>query len=300
MWTASLHSPLSTLVPQIQLLVPNFAICSEKLRYHCPTYHFTLPAQTTSCLWLRVVLALGLTASSKLLNFWCCILHPWILCWAGTFFLLIRPPETSRAEVEFKMLCDALLFDTRDTEDKLFVAEDVAIPPHSSALSTVSCSTVADASALFTPSATFVCHKCSLLLFALLEVCESVSRLLVLNQLSCTLTLLRGDCIGRIQCVDLAAIINMSTASIATHEVARVACNPVQEPTSFNVLNGSHRRHLDFFPMRLASVPSRQVPFFFKLFPWVTCHLFVIASTWVPAHHCDKGHIIVRNRAPCY
>lgn len=147
--------------------------------------------------------------------------------------------DCSRAEVEFQTLCDAPLLDAREPDDKVFVAEDVTIPPHSSALATVSCNLVADASALFTPSAIFARRKCSPLPFAVLDVHAGISRLLVSNQLSCPLTLLRGECVGRVQCVDPAAIIDMPTGSTATHEVAGMTCNPAQEPTSPDVLHSS-------------------------------------------------------------
>lgn len=194
--------------------------------------HITLAAVCTA----RVVIN-GLLYIVEFLGLYSCS-HDFIL---GRDFLSTNKAVTdcSRAEVEFQMLCHAPLLDAREPEAEVFVAKDITIPPHSSALATVSCDIVADVSALFTPSAILAHRKCSPLPFALLDVHAGVSSLLIANRLSCPLTLLCGECIGRPQCVDPAAIIDIPNSSIATHEVTGVTCNPTQESTLPDVLNSS-------------------------------------------------------------
>ncbi|KAH6922955.1 hypothetical protein HPB50_020317 [Hyalomma asiaticum] len=66
---------------------------------------------------------------------------------------------------------------------------------------------------------TFLRRKCSTLPFALLDVRDSFSKLLLSNQLSCPQILLRGECAGRVQCVDPSTVIKPPSI-ITTHEVA--------------------------------------------------------------------------------
>lgn len=117
--------------------------------------------------------------------------------------------DCARAEVEFSPLCDAPLLDALHQPPKLLVREDTDIPPGTFALVPVSCNAHTDATVFFTPSDVFTSRRALPLPFATIDIAAGSSNIFVLNPLSAPVTLLAGECLGRVEDLDSSSLVDV-------------------------------------------------------------------------------------------
>lgn len=111
--------------------------------------------------------------------------------------------DCARAEVALFPLADFALPDPSARKAaKLTVVSDTDIPPEVSVLVSVSCSAEPDATVLFAPSPIFQRRKALPLPFAILTTASGLSTMLVCNPFPYSVTLLRGESLGRVQPID--------------------------------------------------------------------------------------------------
>lgn len=115
-----------------------------------------------------------------------------------------------RAEVELFPFMDPA--DTGSPSlplQKLIVAEDTTVPPSAAVLVPLSCSSLSEENVLFTPSPLFVHRRCFLLPFAVLNVEDGETTIVVANPGSWPRSLLRGECLGTVEPMDCAVIVDV-------------------------------------------------------------------------------------------
>lgn len=123
--------------------------------------------------------------------------------------------------------------DSPSPSPKLVVAAEVVISPFSAALVSVSCDSVCDSSALFTPSEDCARRRNLVLPFAVVTLANGAGAVYACNPFPCSSTLLQGECIGRLDTFDaifpLDAPYNMAALPINAVTSATASASPDQD-----------------------------------------------------------------------
>lgn len=131
----------------------------------------------------------------------------------------------SRAEVELS----SVLFDgSCNAATKLLVAEDTDVPPSSSVIVPLCCTSVPDATVLFTPSVIFFRRKCLPLPSAVLAVRDGATTMLVTNPSATPCALLQGETLGFAEFVDARLVVDVpdDLSHVEISELSASPCSP--------------------------------------------------------------------------
>lgn len=96
---------------------------------------------------------------------------------------------------------------------KIIVAADTDLPPSTSTPVALLCPSAPDASVLFTPSSVFLHRKSLPLPFAVLDVAAGTTIMLVDNPFQYPLTLLRDECLGCVEPIDMSECLDVPGSS---------------------------------------------------------------------------------------
>lgn len=112
----------------------------------------------------------------------------------------------ARAELELSPISDMTLADNASFANKLLVRHDTNVPPNSSVIVSMHCSSLSDAIALLSPSGHFYTRKGLLLPFATVNVKQGSTAIFVCNPFSYPVMLLQGECLGHVEVIDAVQI----------------------------------------------------------------------------------------------
>lgn len=138
--------------------------------------------------------------------------------------------DCARSEIELFPLYDESNNSNYPAAHKVVVTEDTEIPPTTAALLPVYCTNFHDEAALFEPSSLLLSRKPLLLPYSTLSVSNGTSTLCLINPLSYTIELLKGESLGFVQPIDIGQIYAVQEDSSRSDLDAVSALNPADTP----------------------------------------------------------------------
>ncbi|XP_077513753.1 uncharacterized protein LOC144124760 [Amblyomma americanum] len=163
---------------------------------------------------------------------------------AGIFYHAVI--DCARAHVAFSVLPDTLADDPPSCcGTKLVVAADTNVPPASAVLVPVSATSGSSKTVLFAPSPVLASRRHLPLPFAIVDIRHGATELVVSNPPPYQFTLLRGECLGHVEQLDLLMPFDDETLCGGTSVAALTSPSAVSDPFSPEMFHRSVASDLD-------------------------------------------------------
>ena len=120
------------------------------------------------------------------------------------------------AEIELSPFSHLTPTDSPPAVSKILVKDDTKVPPNSSTAVSVYCAGLSDTIALLSPSARVCTRKGLLVPFATVRVTQGSTAIFVTNPSPCIVTLVRGECLGKVEPVEDAQVLDAPDDSHCT------------------------------------------------------------------------------------
>lgn len=198
----------------------------------------------------------------------------------------------TQAEIELSPFSEMTPADSQSPSNKLLVTDDTQVPPNASAAVSVYCDGLCDTIALLSPCDRVLTKKGLLVPFATVQITHGTSAIFVSNPSPYTVTLVRGECLGRVEPLEDTQVVD---APDDTHWPSSCTLSAVSQSDSSpeDIFGSSIAENLT--PVQrsqlLCLLEEFRPSFDVAQTSWAARPLSRMASKLAPNRHCGNVHI---------